>query len=120
MKRLSLLVLGLLLLTVNANAADWLFRNGKTDYQIVVSTEASASEQTAARELQQYIQQVSGVQLPITSDLKASKRSIIVGYNERVAALTGAQKPEKDDESFTYRTVGHNLLIWGGSQRGSM
>ncbi len=120
MKRFSLLLLGLLLLNVNANSADWLFRDGKTDYQIVVSAEASASEQTAARELQQYIQQVSGAQLPITSDLKASGKKIFVGYNERVAALTGAQKPEKDDESFTYRTVGHDLLIWGGSQRGTM
>jgi len=110
----------MLLLTANALAADWLFRGGKSKYQIVVSTEASTSEQTAAKELQQYIEQVSGVQLPITSDLKASKRSIIVGYNERVEALTGAQKPEKDDESFTYRTVGHDLLIWGGSQRGTM
>ena len=120
MKRFSLPLLSLLLLAANANAADWLFRNGKTDYQIVISAEASVSEHTAARELQEYIQQVSGAQLPITSDLKASRRSIIVGYNERVAALTGAQKPEKDDESFTYRTVGHDLLIWGGAQRGSM
>ena len=61
----------LLFLAVNANAADWLFRNGKSNYQIVISEEASSSEQTAARELQQYIQQVSGVELPITSDLKA-------------------------------------------------
>ena len=110
----------LLFLSVNIQAADWLFRNGKSSYQIVVSTEASASEQTAAKELQQYIEQVSGVQLPITSDLKTNGRSIYVGYNERVAALTGTQKPEKDDESFTYRTVGKNLLIWGGSQRGTM
>ena len=110
----------LLLLAVNTQAADWLFRNGKSDYRIVVSTEASASEQTAARELQQYLQQVSGVQLPITSDLKASGRSIYVGFNECVATLTGATRPEKDDESFTYRTIGKDLLIWGGSQRGTM
>ena len=110
----------LLFLTVNIQAANWLFRNGKTGYQIVVSAEASTSEQTAAKELQQYIQQVSGVELPITSDLKTSGHSIIVGYNERIATLTGATKPEKDDESFTYRTVGKDLLIWGGSQRGTM
>ena len=110
----------LLLLAVNTQAADWLFRNGKSDYRIVVSTEASASEQTAARELQQYLQQVSGVQLPITSDQKASGRSIYVGFNECVATLTGATRPEKDDESFTYRTIGKDLLIWGGSQRGTM
>ena len=110
----------MLLQTAHASATDWLFRSGKSKYQIVISAEASASEQTAAHELQQYIEQVSGTRLPITSNLKTSKRSIIVGYNERVAALTGAQKPEKDDESFTYRTVGHDLLIWGGSQRGTM
>ena len=108
------------MLWTNSFAADWLLRGGKSNSQIVVSAEASSSEQTAARELQQYIQQVSGVELPVTSDLKVRGRSIYVGYNERVAALTGAQKPAKDDESFTYRTVGHNLLIWGGSQRGSM
>ena len=110
----------LLCWSVSTQATDWLFRNGKTSYHIVVSTEASHSEQTAAYELQQYIQQMSGVQLPITSDLKESGRYIFVGFNNRVAALTGAQKPEKDDESFTYRTIGHNLFIWGGSQRGTM
>lgn len=105
---------------INISATDWLFRNGKSRYQIVISAEASTSEQTAARELQQYISQVGGVTLPVTSDLQASGYHIYVGYNERVAALTGAQKPEKDDERFIYRTVGHDLLIWGGSQRGTM
>ena len=119
MKRFVLGVF-LLLLAVSVYPADWLFRHGKSNYQIVVSADASTSEQTAARELQQYIHQVSGVELPITSELKACVRSIYVGYNERVAALTGTPKPEKDDEVFTYRTVGHDLLIWGGSQRGTM
>lgn len=108
------------LAAVSAHAADWLFRSGKSNYQIVVSAQASTSEQTAARELQQYIQQVSGVELPVTSDLTTRGNSIYVGYNERVAALTGAQPPQKDDESFTYRTVGHDLLIWGGAGRGTM
>ena len=105
---------------IHSFAADWLFRGGKSNYQIVVSSEASPSEQTAARELQQYILQASGVQIPITSDLKTSGRHIYVGYNQQVATLTGTQKPEKDDESFTYRTVDHDLLIWGGAQRGTM
>ena len=110
----------LLLLAVCANAADWLFQNGKSDYQIVISSEASASEQTAARELQQYLERISGVCLPITTDLNTSSPRIIVGYNVRVALLTGEQQPATDDEGFTYRTVGHDLLIWGGSGRGTM
>ena len=50
-------------------AANWLFHNGKSNYRIVISAEASTSEQTAARELQQYINQVSGVELPVTTDI---------------------------------------------------
>ena len=117
--RLSL-TLVLLLLTTVTSAADWLFRDGKSDYQIVISAEASTSEQTSARELQQYIEQMSGARLPIVNDLNVQGKRIFVGFNTRVADLTGARKPGKDDESFTYKTVGHDLLIWGGSQRGTM
>ena len=109
----------LLLLAVGTNAADWLFRNGRSDYKIVVSAAASTSEKTAASELQQYIEQMSGVRLPITDDLNA-KPSIIVGYNAGVQLKTVAKQPDANDESFTYKTVGHDLLIWGGSGRGTM
>ena len=110
----------LLLFVVNAAAANWLFRSGKSNYRIVVDASASASEQTAAHELQQYIREISGAELPISSDLKAGGRNIYVGYNAQVGRLTGAQKPEANDESFTYCTIGNNLIIWGGSQRGTM
>ena len=73
-----------------------------------------------ARELQEYIRQMSGATLPVTSDKKTGRRSIFVGFSPRVAALTGEQKPDADNESFTYRTVGRDLLIWGGSRRGTM
>ena len=106
--------------TAQAHAANWLFRNGKSKYQIVLPSDASESEKTAARELQEYIQKMSGATLPVTSDKKTGKRSIFVGFSPRVAALTGEQKPDADNESFTYRTVGRDLLIWGGSRRGTM
>ena len=110
----------LLFLAINSFAADWLFRNGVSKYQIVVAENASKSEKTAARELQQYIEQMSGCRLPITNDLNTSSPRIIVGYNGRVKALTDVEMPEQDDESFTYQTVGRDLLIWGGAQRGTM
>ena len=117
--RLSL-TLVLLLFAAGVGAADWLFRDGRSDYQIVIAKEASTSEQTAARELQQYIEKMSGVRLPIVNDLNVQGRRIFVGYNPRVADLTGARKPRQNDEGFTYRTVGHDLFIWGGSERGTM
>ena len=118
---LNFLVAALLLcLATHTHASDWLFLDGKSDYKIVISAYASTSEQTAAKELQQYIEQMSGALLPITNDLNTTGKRIIMGYNGRVKALTGAQMLEKDDESFTYKTVGSDLLIWGGSQRGTM
>ena len=97
-----------------------LFRNGKSDYKIVVSSDASVSEQTAAKELQDYLKQIGGAELPITDDLNADGRRIFIGYNPKVAELSGAAQPDPEDESFTYRTVGRDLLIWGGSRRGTM
>ena len=44
-----------------------LFKNGSSDYSIVIAPEAPESEQYAAVELQNWIEQVSGVKLPIPS-----------------------------------------------------
>ena len=103
-----------------AAARNWLFRNGKSDYRIVLDRQASPSEKKAAEELQMYIKQISGAQLPITDDATSKGRRIFVGFGSAVADITGAQKPKADDEGFTYRTVGKDLLIYGGAQRGSM
>lgn len=110
----------LLLSAMPAAARNWLFKNGKSDYRIVLDRQASPSEKKAAEELQMYIKQISGAQLPITDDATSKGRRIFVGFGSAVADITGAQKPKADDEGFTYRTVGKDLLIYGGAQRGSM
>ena len=120
MKSKLFLTFIVLLLAIQTNAANWLFRDGKSDYKIVISASASTSEKTAAKELQQYIEQMSDCLLPITNDLNTSSPRVIVGYNARLALLTGTMEPAANDESFTYQTVGKDLLIWGGSQRGTM
>lgn len=114
------LILVILLFAAQTSAANWLFRDGKSKYKIVISANASTSEKTAAKELQQYIEQISGCSLNITNDLNTHSRRIIVGYNNQVALLTGTEKPKDNDEGFTYQTIGKDLLIWGGSQRGTM
>ena len=102
------------------SAANWLFKNGYSDYQIVVTEDASISEKTAASELQEYILQISGVSLPVSSTINNHCKHIYVGYSSRVGQLTGLAQPESDDESFTYCSIGNDLCIWGGSQRGTM
>jgi hypothetical protein len=99
-----------------------LFNNGKSDYSIVLCNEASTSEQTAAEELQQYLEQISGAVLPIISpdQLEKGQRHIFVGYNEEYGKELGIERPDNNYEGYTYRTVGKNIWIYGGKQRGTM
>ena len=99
-----------------------LFNNGKSDYAIVLCNEASTSEQTAAEELQQYLEQISGAVLPIINhdQLEDGQRHIFIGYNDQYGKELGVERPYNNDEGYTYRTVGKNIWIYGGKQRGTM
>lgn len=99
-----------------------LFHNGKSDYSIVLCNNASISEQTAAKELQSYLEQIGGVVLPIINrdQLEEGQKHIFIGYNKKYGAEYDVERPDKNDEGFTYRNVGDNIWIYGGSQRGTM
>ena len=99
-----------------------LFNNGKSDYSIVLCKNASTSEQTAAKELQQYLEQIGGVVLPIITraELQEGQPHIAIGYNKHFGEELGVERPDDNDEGFTYRTVGDNIWIYGGKQRGTM
>lgn len=104
---------------LSLEADSWLFKDGKSDYTIIVSQNASILEHTAAKELQQYIKQISGAVLNIASQPSRKQKNLFVGYNEHVRTLTKAQRPEDDSESFVYQTIGNNLVIYGGKNRGT-
>ncbi|MBC8184513.1 DUF4838 domain-containing protein [candidate division KSB1 bacterium] len=100
-----------------------LFENGKTDYSIVVGKSASESEKWAAKEFQHWLKEVSGVECPIKTDEgKLHIREIIVGFNKHAQKLLNSNvNPDGEtDESFTYKNIGSNILIYGGAQRGTM
>jgi hypothetical protein len=100
-----------------------LFEDGRSDYTIVLGPGASESERWAASELQNWLGKISGVQLPIRESLEpVGENEIVIGYNNRVRALLKepSEKPADHDESFCYRSLGSTILIWGGSQRGTM
>lgn len=100
-----------------------LFNQGKSDYVIVIGTEASGSEQWAAAELQNWLQKVSGAEFQVYFDSeKLVENEIIVGYNRHAKQLLGkdVQPPDDSDESFTFQNVGSKIVIWGGKQRGTM
>ena len=100
-----------------------LFAEGKSDYVIVIGETASESERWAAAELRSWLKEIGNVDILIRSDADAVReREIVVGFNRHTEALLGPQatQPQDGDESFTYRNLGPNLLLWGGKQRGTM
>jgi hypothetical protein len=95
---------------------------GKSTYSIVISKEASPSERRAAGELQRFIEEISGARLPITTD--AGERGgavVLVGDSIHLREL-GVNIPydQLGPEGFVLRTVGDNLIIAGGKQRGTL
>ncbi|MBR5801547.1 MAG: DUF4838 domain-containing protein [Alistipes sp.] len=110
------------LITLTSCQNSTLFHNGQSDYAIVVCKNASVSEQTAAKELQGYLKQVGGVELPIIekNQLVEGQKHIFIGYNKEYGSKYGVERPEAQDEAYTYRTVGENIWIYGGSERGTM
>ena len=101
-----------------------LFEKGRTSYKIVLGSNASESEKWAAGEMHRWLKEVSGADLPIQTEdtVAGSDKVILIGWNPRAQQLLGAEakSPGDEDESFSYRSVGPALLIWGGKQRGTM
>ena len=98
-----------------------LFENGKSGYAIILGPEASESEQFAASEIQRCIQKSSGILIPIKkSGEKHEEGRIILGFNDESHSLGLAAAPSVEDESFVYKNVGKDILIYGGSRRGTM
>ena len=99
-----------------------LFKDGKSEYSIVVASDAPESEQYAATELRDWIKEVSGAELPI-SGLSGGVRGkrLIVGYNPVIEELVhGSERPGDRDDSFTWESCGGDILFWGGSKRGTL
>lgn len=99
-----------------------LFSGGKTDYSIVLTEDASPSEEWAAQELQHWLKEVSGIEFPLVKGTAPEdKPAIMVGLGQRALALLGAgtRIPSVTDESFTYLNRGPSIVIWGGKQRGT-
>ena len=99
-----------------------LFHDGKSDYVIVLCADASTSEQTAAKELQIYLEKIGGMTLPIVDEnqIEDGQKHIFVGFNKEYAEKFNVEYPENDDEGYTYRSVDDNIWIYGGKQRGTI
>ena len=86
MKKILLAILATLMLASSASASDAvLYRNGRTDYRIILSRDALPAELTAVRELATYLEKITGT-APLAyydTDVAPGKREIIVGRTNR-------------------------------------
>jgi Domain of unknown function (DUF4838)/Glycosyl hydrolase family 67 N-terminus len=99
-----------------------LIRNGRSRYTIVLSPKASLSEQRGAHELQHFLQEMSGAQLPITTGAASGTGNwVFVGQSEALDALNpGIPFRKLGPEGFALKTLGRNMVIAGGRERGTM
>ncbi len=96
----------------------FLFKDGKTDYEVVINKTASETEKHAASVLTNYLRKISDAIFPLIEEKNSSlsKNKIFVGYNKKLSD----KKFEDLDEGFKYLNSGNDIVIWGGKNRGTM
>ena len=104
MRRIVSAVCLALVATTALHAADELFRNGRTDYTIVVDADAPDEVRACAEELQEYVRLLSGAEMPITTQM--------TGKDVRLRVTT------QQGEGYHYYKEGSRLVIEGGGKRG--
>ena len=97
-------------------------RNNSSGYVIVRGENCGASELNAAQTLQNYINQICGVTIPIVTDsTPAQAKEIIVGKTNREnGGGYTVDRTALGDEGLMIKTIGEKLIIAGGEKRGTL
>ena len=100
-------------------------REGKAACRIVVAADASAAEQTAARELAEYLHKVTGAAFSIGLPSAAAAGALIAvgpGAAKTVAPGLDLDKKTLGEDGIVLKTVGKNLVLTGaeGAKRGTL
>lgn len=101
-----------------------LVSGGQSNYRIVLPDEPTPVQQTAALELQKYLAEISGVELPIVSetDAKSSGKRIVLGPSALSQKLLGETLDESKIgyDGIALQVVGKDLVLTGHPQRGTL
>lgn len=93
-----------------------------SEYQIVISSDASLTEKTAATELQNFVKDVTGAQLAYGMDgSKSDEKFISIGRTKmlQTAKITPDEK-QLNGDGFIVKTIGDDVYICGGNARGTL
>jgi len=109
------------LLSVGCAGDQPIIEDGTTQFKIYVSENALLPEKYAASELQKYLTEITGLELPIVNTYNSETKLISIGFEGAPEKLiAGLKKEEFGNEEFIIRTVDGSLLIAGGEPRGTL
>jgi hypothetical protein len=95
---------------------------GRSEYIIVLPLHASNADLKAGTELQKYLHEISGCEIPIGNDSKPmQKKEIILGKNFHLKELRcRIDFDSLKEDGFTICTKGNHLIIAGGGDKGTL
>lgn len=99
----------------------YIVENGYSDYYIVTADEHDECIDTASEELQNYIEKICGVKLPVTveSELPASAKAISLGET-KLSEKIGFDYSGIGEDGFLLYSDSANFIIRGEDSRGTL
>ncbi|MBP3446598.1 MAG: DUF4838 domain-containing protein [Clostridia bacterium] len=100
----------------------YIVEDGDSDYKIVIAENASETINTAANELQTYIEKISGAKLGIVADndIEAQEKAILVGETALEDAIVDIDRNSIKADGFRLYADGTHLIIAGADERGTL
>lgn len=125
MKRvLNAICFGGALCAYAANGETFLFKDGASDWRIVLSQSAGKAEEYAAAELQTNLWKIGGVTLPIEkSDAALGSKAIVIGSLSSPVIKAKADVlglTEGEDDVMSVKTLDGNLFLAANSPRATL
>lgn len=98
-----------------------LFSSGRTDYTIVVPEGAAPTLRNAAQELQKYLREAGGVDVPVETKARAGGgKHLFVGFDTGGRAVAEGKRALGEKDSYAYSSKGNAIYFYGNSPRSAM
>ena len=111
-------MISLLLAVAPSAIAITLVDNGRSDYQIVIPNKRPPVTDYAAKELQHFLREISGAEMPIVSEGKAGPGpAIVLGNSKRVKNVDSTELKE---DGVLIKSIGDDIVLLGHNERGQL
>lgn len=99
------------------NSLKELIIRGKTNYNLVVPTQADAREKKAAQQLQFYLSKVSKALQVVNEEEYSGENAIYLGKTA-FAKTAGLDSVLLEEDAYLFKRLDNNLIIAGGAENG--